>query len=352
MRIAILTVQVPFITGGAETLARSLRENLCRRGHLADIVSIPFKWYPLETLLECMVMGSLVDVTETNGHAIDAVIALKFPAYLARHKSKVVWLLHQHRQVYDLWQTKFGDVHTWPNAEYVRRTITENDREALSEACGRFTISRTVTERLRRFNGLDSTPLYHPPDLWSQLRCSAFEPFVFYPSRITAMKRQSILIEAAAYLRTDMKVVISGAGDETEMAELERLIERHGVRDKVRLTGHISDEEKVDLYARASAVYFGGYDEDYGYVVLEAMFARKPVLALNDTGGALEFVSDGVNGFVINPDPRALAEKIDAVRLAPDLAARMGDAGRQTMSDLNVGWDFVIDTLTRSVERR
>jgi hypothetical protein len=85
VKIVLSTVQVPFIRGGAEILAAQLQENLRRRGHSVDTVSIPFKWYPGETLLESMVMGRLMDVTEVNGEKIDLMIGLKFPAYYAPH---------------------------------------------------------------------------------------------------------------------------------------------------------------------------------------------------------------------------------------------------------------------------
>ena len=103
MKIAIATVQVPFITGGAEIHAEMLCRELKKRGYQADIVTIPFKWYPTDTLLNCMLMGRMMDLNEVNGEKIDRVIAMKFPAFYLQHENKVLWLLHQHRQAYDLW---------------------------------------------------------------------------------------------------------------------------------------------------------------------------------------------------------------------------------------------------------
>ena len=51
VRILILTVRVPFVHGGAEILADSLREALIAAGHQVEIVALPFKWYPPEQLL-------------------------------------------------------------------------------------------------------------------------------------------------------------------------------------------------------------------------------------------------------------------------------------------------------------
>jgi glycosyltransferase involved in cell wall biosynthesis len=345
MRIALATVQVPFIRGGAEILAEQLRNHLRLRGHSAEIVSIPFKWYPGETLLACMVAGRLMDLTEVNGEKIDLVIGLKFPAYYAPHPNKVLWLIHQHRQAYDLWETEFGDIHQWPNAEFVRDTIIINDNKLLPEANRIFTISENNSGRLRKYNGLESTPLYHPPISVERLHCAAYDPFVFYPSRIDRMKRQYLLIEAAQYLRSGARIVISGKGSDSETQRLNRLVKDYHLENRVDLVGYISEEEKVEYLARCSAVYFGAYDEDYGYVPLEAMFSQKPVIALSDTGGALEFVRDGHNGYVVKPDPRLVAERIDELISSPALARRLGANGLATMSEKRVDWNYAIDCL-------
>src|SRR5205085_5844301 len=100
-----------------------------------------------------------------------------------------------------------------------------------------------------------------------------------------------------------------------------------GVADRVRFTGAIDDQQLVDLYAGALAVAFPPYDEDYGYITLEAFLARKPVITTSDAGGPLEFVEDGVTGLVTEPRSEAIGAAIS--RLAADrrLAGSLGDAG-------------------------
>jgi glycosyltransferase involved in cell wall biosynthesis len=345
MRIAIASVQVPFIRGGAEELAGSLRTALEQGGHLADIVNIPFKWYPAEALIDCMMMGRMMDLTEVNGERIDLVIALKFPAYYLRHPNKVVWLLHQHRQAYDLWGTEFGDLHLTREGEYLRETIAANDRRFLSEARGIFTISRLVSDRLRSYNGLDSTALYHPPPNYQQLRCDGYEPFVFYPSRIDRMKRQTVLVEAARRLKSGMRIVIAGNGSTRDVDELHHMISDYGLADRVCLTGRIPDAEKIDLYARCAAVYFGAYQEDYGYVPLEAFWSHKPVITFPDSGEVLQFVRDGENGYLVDGSTE-LADRLDRLAFTPGLPKRLGDAGFETIRKEAISWDRVIASLT------
>jgi len=67
----------------------------------------------------------------------------------------------------------------------------------------------------------------------------------------------------------------------------------------------------VKLYSNALAVFFAPIDEDYGFITLEAMQSGNLVITCNDSGGPLEFITDGRNGFVLEPNPEVIAEKID-----------------------------------------
>ncbi|MBF0551602.1 MAG: glycosyltransferase family 4 protein [Deltaproteobacteria bacterium] len=345
MKIAIATVQVPFFTGGAEIHADLLKTQLRQRGYQAEVVSLPYKWYPSEVLLNSMIMGRMMDLTEVNGEKIDIVIALKFPAYFLKHPHKVVWLLHQHRQAYDLWGTKFGDLDKHPNGEFIRRTIIEHDNQYLPEARRIFTNSRNTAGRLKKYNNIEAVPLYHPPINYDKLHCRESEDFVFYPSRIDRMKRQRVLVEAARYIKSGIKIYLAGGCAETERAYINDLISRHHLEDRVKLLGFISEEEKIDYYSRCLAVYFGAYDEDYGYITLESFFSKKPVIVHLDAGGPLEFVEHLKSGFVLPDDPEQVAAHIDLLAGNRDLAKAMGDEGHQSLIDKNINWDHVISSL-------
>lgn len=345
MKIAIATVQVPFIRGGAEILTEMLREELVKRGHQVDVVTIPFKWYPGETLMNCMMMGRLMDLTEVNGEKIDRVIAMKFPAYYVKHENKVLWLMHQHRQAYDLWETEFGDLHHFPKGDKIREFICECDKQYISEARSVFTIAHNTSKRLKKFCGIDSETIYHPPLNYEKLHCDSYGDYVFYPSRIDSIKRQRLLVEAARYFKTDVKVVLAGSGSETELRYIHDLIKKYKLKDRVTLAGFISEQEKMDYYANCLGVYFGAYDEDYGYITLEGFFSEKPVIVHQDAGGPLEFVEDGRNGFVIEADARIVAEKIDYWYENRQKAEEMGRAGKKSLIDKHMDWDYVIDKL-------
>jgi hypothetical protein len=161
MHIVIATTQVPFVFGGAEIHARSLQDALVDAGHRVETVAIPFKWYPPERMLDAMLACRLLDLTEANGRRIDLVIGLKFPAYLIPHPNKVLWILHQHRQAYELYEDQaLSDMVHYGNAREVRDAIRRADTRLIPEARAVFTNSGNVSLRLKRYCGLESTPLY------------------------------------------------------------------------------------------------------------------------------------------------------------------------------------------------
>src|SRR5579863_6927305 len=100
MRVTVLNNSVPFVRGGAEFLAESLVTELAQRGHEAELVKIPLRWSTPDAVMESMFAAASIRIPEA-----DRIIALKFPAYLVPHDHKVIWLLHQFRQVYDQWGT-------------------------------------------------------------------------------------------------------------------------------------------------------------------------------------------------------------------------------------------------------
>ena len=154
MRIAVCAPQVPFVRGGAEIVSDRLVEELRKRDHDAELVTVPFKWYPGERVLTQAFLWRLLDLEEADGAPIDLVIATKFPSYAVRHRNKVVWLLHQFRQAYELDRTELGQFDESPEARALRREVHRLDRLALGEASKLFATSRNVADRLERSTGL------------------------------------------------------------------------------------------------------------------------------------------------------------------------------------------------------
>jgi glycosyltransferase involved in cell wall biosynthesis len=341
-RIVLCSTHVPFSYGGAEMLVESLRDELLARGHEVDVVALPFAWADRVQLLKSGLAWRLLDLTAAGGQRIDLVIATRFPSYLVRHPRKVVWLVHQMRQVYDLLGTPYSDFADTPRDRKVIEMVRAMDRRTLSEARGLFTISQNVADRLQRFNDLSAEVLYPPPKLDALYHPGPFGDYVFTIGRLDPLKRFDLLVRAMKHTETPVRCRIAGTGPDRE--KLEGLIDKLGLREKVELLGWVADRDVAEQYAGALAVFYAPYDEDYGYVTVEAFKSGKPVLTAADSGGVLEFVQDGRNGFVISSDsPRDLAARIDALYRDRERAREMGERGRQTAAA--IGWDRVVERL-------
>ncbi|MEO1367493.1 MAG: glycosyltransferase, partial [Acidobacteriota bacterium] len=206
-----------------------------------------------------------------------------------------------------------------------------------------FTISKTVAARLQHFNGLPSTPLYHPPPLASALVPGLSEGFLLAPGRLVWHKRVDLILKALSTTRSQVRLLV--AGDGPDRASLEALAAQLGIARRIDFLGRVSKETLVGLYGRCLAVVYPPLDEDYGYVTLEAMLAAKPVVTCTDSGGTLEFVRDGESGFVAAPDPGMLAEVIDRLVERQESAAMMGERGLELYRNLGLSWQRVVARL-------
>ena len=338
MRVAVATVRSPFIAGGAELHAAGLAAALRRAGHEADVVDMPFSYAPAESVERSLKVWREEDFERHNGVHVDRVICLKFPAYHCRHPRKALWLLHQHRAVFDRWD----DATATPADRRLRETVAAADTE-LARMKVRYANSANVAARLLRFSGVTAQPLHHPPPAAELLYAGEAESFIFAPSRFETLKRQALLIEAMALVRAPVVALLAGAGPTED--DCARLVARLGLGDRVRLLGEVDEDVKRACYAACLGVFFGPLDEDYGYVTLEAMLSEKPVLTCLDSGGPLEFVEHEATGLVAEPTPAAVAASID--RLAGDrpAAREMGRAGAASYRGRDISWENVVRRL-------
>jgi len=343
MRLAVCMPQVPFERGGTEIFADGLVRALRGRGHETELVTVPYKWYPGEQVLTQAFLWRLLDLEEANGRRIDAVIATKFPSYGVRHPRKVVWLLHQFRQAWDLDRTELGQFSESPEDRALRRKVLEFDRLTLGEASAIFTTSSIVAGRLRDSTGLDAEVLA-PPPAPLDFHCTAYEDFILSVNRLDRAKRIDLLLEAAAQA-PGVCVVIAGDGPDRE--RLEQLARDRGLNGRAEFTGRVSDAALADLYARCLGVYYAPVDEDYGLVPYEAFLSEKPVITATDAGGPLDIVRDRVTGLVVAPTVDELARACTWLREHADDARTLGLAGRELARA--VTWDACIDRLLEPI---
>ena len=339
--VLIALAQTPFVRGGSEVLADGLVEALAKRDLRTDVIKLPVKWHPKANILRNALAWRMLDLTDSNGITIDAVICFNFPSYAVKHPRKVIWLSHQHRQAYELFGTPFSDFSSSPEDQEIRAAIHTLDRRVIGETERRYAIAGNTARRLEKFIGLTATTLYPPPRHLEAYRCGPPGDYILSVGRLEKMKRVDLLIQALGRTRSAVRCLIAGKGPEE--AGLRDQVRRLRLGDRVEFLGWVDDAALVDLYAGALAVYFAPFDEDYGYITVEAFLSGKPVLTAFDAGGPLEFVRDGENGLIRRADPTELAEAIDRVAGDPGWAAELGQAGRESVRQIT--WERTVDTL-------
>jgi glycosyltransferase involved in cell wall biosynthesis len=339
MRIAVCRPQVPFARGGVEIFTDDLVEQLRGRGHEADLVTVPFKWYPGARVLTQAFLWRLLDLDEADGRRVDVVVATKFPSYLVRHPEKRVWLVHQFRQAYELDRTELGQFGESAEERALRRKVQELDRVALAEATRLFATSANVAGRLERSTGLAAEVLPHPPQALAY-RCDAYGGFVLSASRLDRAKRIDLLLEAAA-LDPALEVVVCSDGPDRE--RLEDLARSHGLNGRVTFAGRVTPDELASLYATCLAVYYAPVDEDFGMGPYESFLSEKPVITTTDAGGPLDIVHDRRTGLVARPAAAEIAQAARWLREHPGEAAALGRAGKELADE--VTWDRALGRL-------
>ena len=326
-RIAVITSSPLFVEGGHLVMARALVHALREAGHESEIVVTPQNRFGRQGAAYLAARLTDVGVGHDN-KPIDQIITLRYPSYAVRHPVHVCWLNHRMREYYDQWDT-FSAPLSWKGQvkeRMRRRLIHWADRRLLAHHTKKlFTISGTVQARLRRWGNIPADVL-HPPPPQRPYRCDGYGDYIFAVSRLAPLKRLSLLIEALARPEAaGVRCLIAGDGE--EQTALQHAIDARGLASRVHLLGRIDDHQLLKHLARCRAVCFPPFDEDYGFVTVEAFSSRKPVITCIDSGGPAELVIDGVNGRVCAPRPEALALALRETMDDPAIARRLGEAG-------------------------
>lgn len=340
MRVLIATVSHPFIKGGAEAHADGLIAALQRAGHEADIFSLPFRFSPWSEVLRNQTIWEGEDLRGANAQGSELLIALKYPAYAVKHDNKIAWLLHQHRAVYELYDPRHAD----EKSEEAKNAIRDFDTRHLGATKKVFANSRRVAERLRYYNGVESEPLYHPPPSPELFYCGEQLPYILCPSRLETLKRQDLLIEAMRLVNAPVNVLIVGTGG--QQPHFAEMIRRYNLGSRIKMCGYVPRKEQIEYYANCLGVFFGPFDEDLGYVTMEAMLAGKPVITCHDSGGPTEFLTDGETGLIADPTPLSIAQAIDRLWADRAWSAQLGRNARDHFVSLDISWDNVTAKLT------
>lgn len=215
------------------------------------------------------------------------------------------------------------------------------------------TLSGVPAERVDVvFNGISEAPFRRHDDvsplvLRDELGLPRDAFIVGSFSRLARWKGQHVLLEAAL-LEPRMHVALVGAalfGEHAYEASLTAFVEQHGIASRVHFLGFRDDVaacmRAVDVVAHTSIA-----PEPFGRVVVEAMLAKRPVVAMR-AGGVLEIVDDGANGLLCQPNSAvALASAITRLRTDTGLRERLVENGYD-MARRRFGTESYVDGVRR-----
>jgi glycosyltransferase involved in cell wall biosynthesis len=316
--------------GGAERFYNGLLGALITKECDARLVNIPIDESTFESILAAYAHVESFDFSE-----YDLVISTKAPTFAVNHVNHLLYLVHTTRVFYDM----FDEAFPWANdaLRRQRQTIQERDTKAIQRIQHRFTIGVEVSERLRKYNNIDSQVL-HPP-----LAMNGFHPgetgsYFLLPGRLHRWKRVDLVIRAVRASKLPLKLIIAGTGEAE--ADLRTLADGD---NRIEFLGRVSDTDLIELYANALAVPFVPMREDFGYVTLEAFASGKPVITCNDSGEPLQFVKHGVTGLVCDPQPASLCAGLEKLFRDSGLAKQLGAHGLRSIK--HITWPNIAERL-------
>ncbi len=377
-RIAVLAPgPVPPTTGGYERLFEGIVDAInTRPGYHAELLTRPSPESTLAQVLASYRLWSELKVDE-----FDEIVCGKYPCWMVDHPRVTIYLQHRLRGLYDTYPGVPGPTRGTLEPEAISRLYAFAEippqRERLGDLwqlvddasqyfesswfahpgpLGRALVhwldavgfdpstvhrylanSARVRSRTGYFPTSAVVDVVHPPSSLKTTLSQSRDHF-FTVSRHDSPKRLDLIIRAYQKSNVAVPLIIGGEGPDTP-----RLKDLADSVPGVQLVGRVGDEALADLYARAIAVPFVPYDEDFGLIGVEAMASGRPIISCIDSGGITELVTHGRNGIICPPDSGALAASFELLANNLPLADRLGTRAKASMSQ--VTWDGVVDAL-------
>lgn len=316
---------------GAENLYRGLEKAIVECGYFLKTFPIRIDEASWEGVLE-----GYLKCYDLNLEDFDLVISTKGPTYMVRHPFHVSYLVHTMRVFYDMFEAEYPS----PGARVLkqRKLIHAFDNYGLTHGRTKkhYAIGNEVASRLRKWNRIEAAVL-HPAPFLGNYQCKEFD-YIFMPGRLHRWKRVDLMIRAMKNIKDDVRLLIAGSGED------ERVLKESARDDpRIEFLGYVDDSKMPELYANSLIVPILAKNEDYGMVTVEAMKSKKPVITCADSGEPLAFVKNGETGFVVPPDPEAVAERIKLLVKDRRQARVMGQKAFETVRGIR--WENVVRRL-------
>jgi glycosyltransferase involved in cell wall biosynthesis len=344
LRILLVTLQTE-LAGGLEIYSRDVACSLQSLGHDVSVVSA-LEQPKAVTGWGRVPIRFLAPANRMLLRAYFRVWPYILTQFLRSMKNQydLFLILHPYAAI-SAYRAGLERYHTWTYGIEVWGDWSRSLRLGLQHADRVIAISAHTRDVIRKQLPHKTVDLIHPI-----VNTSWFTPIVDSSHSTTAPFRLLTvgrLVSAEAYkghdvvirsLKTiqhkvNMPVQYWIAGDGDDRPRLEKLVCDYEVQDSVDFLGRVSDSSLLDLYRSCDLFVMPSSREGFGIVYIEASACGKPVVG-SSLGGAIDAVQHGVTGFCINPNSdEELVQSISRLLLDPDLAKKMGGAGRRFVEE-------------------
>ncbi len=396
MRIGIIKPDYG-IAGGFETVVDRIGLELARRGHEVGRATVPVSGLPRDPYgvpvpstagrdaWEAVRYLSMLEAFRAvDTGRFDLVLSTQPPSFAAPHPRHLSLFYHHLRIYYDLSQPYVAAGFAGEASHRLAERAVRRVDERYLRVPGHFLAgSEEVAARLSEFNGLtDRVSVFHAGSSMVEAHLGEqpgprFE-HVLCVSRHEWPKRTELFVHAMKHLPDLEGVAVGDGGRLPFVRDLDARLSSRGadldavgdaelwlnrgeaprpgrapaateVGSNVRFTGRVPDAELAGLYRDALCLVAPAFREDYGLTAIEAMAFGRPVVVASDGGGLTAVVDDGVNGFVVEPSGRAVADAVRRLADDRELARRMGLAARERAAEFT--WDRAMRELEHGIER-
>lgn len=160
-------------------------------------------------------------------------------------------------------------------------------------------------------------------------------PVILFCGYLIPLKGVHLLLEALSTITRPFRLDIVGSGDEEPA--LRALAQRHGLSDRVRFVGYKNREAIVAYYRQADLFVFPSLNDAFGLVLVEALAAHLPIISSIYAGGSRDTVTEGVNGFTVDPkDTDRLRVVLEHLLVSQPTREKMGLASAQRAESFTI----------------
>jgi len=217
---------------------------------------------------------------------------------------------------------------------------------------GVITVSRSTASALTDLHGRHAADIHVIPNGVDLELIDSVTPatgnYIIFVGRLAPHKHVDHLIEVFSKLITDFPdLKLEIIGDGVERSRLKAMVDDFGVGESVRFHHNLSYREVISMIGGARVLVLPSTREGFGMVLAEAGACGVPAVAYR-SGGVVEVIDDGENGFLVEPcDKEALHDRIKLLISDDELRDRMGFEGRKKVEE-KFRWDNIVEGIERT----